>query len=102
MMMLISDWRMGLVTLAGLLVFFLVNTLMQRNEQAVSQRKFNADERLVAKVLGMCRGIAEVKNFDLTKDSTTQVGDAVDECRKAAFGMEGTVGDLHFPAIPGK
>ena len=88
MMMLISDWRMGLVTLAGLLVFFLVNTLMQRNEQAVSQRKFNADERLVAKVLEYVQGIAEVKNFDLTKDSTTQVGDAVDECRKAAFGME--------------
>ena len=87
-MMLISDWRMGLVTLAGLLVFFLVNTLMQRNEQAVSQRKFNADERLVAKVLEYVQGIAEVKNFDLTKDSTTQVGDAVDECRKAAFGME--------------
>ena len=88
MMMLISDWRMGLVTLAGLLVFFLVNTLMQRNEQAVSQRKFNADERLVAKVLEYVQGIAEVKNFDLTKDSTTQVGDVVDECRKAAFGME--------------
>lgn len=79
---------MGLVTLAGLLVFFLVNTLMQRNEQAVSQRKFNADERLVAKVLEYVQGIAEVKNFDLTKDSTTQVGDVVDECRKAAFGME--------------
>ena len=46
MMMLISDWRVGLVTLAGLLVFFLVNTLMQRNEQTVSQRKFNADEEL--------------------------------------------------------
>ena len=61
MMMLISDWRMGLVTLAGLLVFFLVNTLMQRNEQAVSQRKFNADERLVAKVLEYVQGIAEVK-----------------------------------------
>ena len=102
MMMLISDWRMGLVTLAGLLVFFLVNTLMQRNEQAVSQRKFNADERLVAKVLEYVQGIAEVKNFDLTKDSTTQVGDVVDECRKGRLRHGGAVADLHFPAIPGK
>ena len=88
MMMLLSDWRVGLITLAGLLVFLLVNALMQRNEQTVSQRKFNADQRLVAKVLEYVQGIAEVKNFDLTRDTTTQVADAVDECRKAAFGME--------------
>ena len=87
-MMLVYDWRVGLVTLAGLVVFLGVNALMQQKEQAVSQRKFNADERLVAKVLEYVQGIAEVKNFDLTKDSTTQVSDAVEECRKAAFGME--------------
>ena len=86
--MFIADWRMGLITLAGLMVFMLVNAIMQRKEQTVSQRKFNADERLVAKVLEYVQGIIEVKNFDLTKDTTTQVGDAVDESRKAAFGME--------------
>lgn len=87
-MMLIYDWRIGLVTLAGLLVFLLVNALMQRKEQALSQRKFDADERLVAKVLEYVQGIAEVKNFDLTENSTTQVSGAVEEARKAAFGME--------------
>lgn len=87
-MMLLSDWRVGLITLAGLLVFMLVNAIMQRKEQAVSHRKFAADERLVTKVLEYVQGITEVKNFGLTKDTTTQVGDAVEECRKAAFGME--------------
>lgn len=87
-MMLVYDWRIGLITLAGLLVFLGVNALMQRKEQAVSQRKINADERLVTKVLEYVQGIAEIKNFDLTNDSTTQVSDAVEECRKAAFAME--------------
>lgn len=87
-MMLIYDWRIGLITLTGLLIFMGVNSLMQKKEQAVSQRKMNADEHLVAKVLEYVQGIAEVKNFDLTKDSTTQVQDAVEECEKAAFGME--------------
>lgn len=87
-MMLMYDWRIGLITLAGLLVFLAVNALMQREEQAMSQRKFNADERLVARVLEYVQGIAEVKNFDLTGDSTTRVSGAVEECRKAAFGME--------------
>ena len=87
-MMLLFDWRMGLITLAGLLLFFVVNAAMQRAEQTLSQRKFNADERLVSKVLEYVQGIAEVKNFDLTHDSASQVHGAVEEARKASFAME--------------
>ena len=79
---------MGLITLTGLVLFFAVNAAMQRAEQALSQRKFNADERLVSKVLEYVQGIAEVKNFDLTHDSATQVHGAVEEARKASFAME--------------
>ena len=87
-MMFLFDWRMGLITLVGLLLFFAVNAAMQRAEQALSQRKFNADERLVSKVLEYVQGIAEVKNFDLTHDSATQVHGAVEEARRASFAME--------------
>lgn len=87
-MMLFFDWRMGLITLAGLVLFFAVNAAMQKAEQTLSKRKFNADERLVSKVLEYVQGIAEVKNFDLTNDSSTQVHAAVEESRKASFAME--------------
>ena len=87
-MMFLFDWRMGLITLTGLVLFFAVNAAMQRAEQALSQRKFNADERLVSKVLEYVQGIAEVKNFDLTHDSATQVHGAVEEARRASFAME--------------
>ncbi len=87
-MMFVFDWRMGIITLAGLLIFFAVNAAMQHKEQSLAQQKFNADERLVSKVLEYVQGIAEVKNFDLTSDSTTQVHDAVEKARTASFGME--------------
>ena len=87
-MLLLFDWRMGLITLAGLVLFFTINAAMQRAEQTLAQRKCNADERLVSKVLEYVQGIAEVKNFDLTHDSTTQVHNAVEEARKASFAME--------------
>lgn len=87
-MMLFFDWRMGLITLAGLVLFFAVNAAMQKAEQTLSKRKFDADERLVSKVLEYVQGIAEVKNFDLTNDSSTQVHAAVEESRKASFAME--------------
>ena len=87
-MLLLFDWRMGLITLVGLVLFFTINAAMQRAEQTLAQRKCNADERLVSKVLEYVQGIAEVKNFDLTRDSTTQVHNAVEEARKASFAME--------------
>lgn len=87
-MLLLFDWRMGLITLAGLVLFFTINAAMQRAEQTLAQRKCNADERLVSKVLEYVQGIAEVKNFDLTHNSTTQVHNAVEEARKASFAME--------------
>ena len=87
-MLLLFDWRMGLITLAGLVLFFTINAAMQRAEQTLAQRKCNADERLISKVLEYVQGIAEVKNFDLTRDSTTQVHNAVEEARKASFAME--------------
>ena len=87
-MMFLFDWRIGLITLIGLVLFFAVNAAMQQVEQELAQRKFNADERLVSKVLEYVQGIAEVKNFDLTHDSATQVRDAVEKTRKASFAME--------------
>ena len=87
-MLLLFDWRMGLITLAGLVLFFTINAAMQRAEQTLAQRKCNADERLISKVLEYVQGIAEVKNFDLTRDSTTQAHNAVEEARKASFAME--------------
>ena len=87
-MMFFFDWRIGLITLAGLVLFFAINAAMQQTEQDLAKRKFNADERLVSKVLEYVQGIAEIKSFDLIHDSTTQVHSAVEEARQASFAME--------------
>lgn len=88
LMMLFYDWRMGLVTICGMLIFFGVNALGQRAEQNVSKRKLDADQRMVARVLEYVQGIAEVKNYNLTDNQTTQVEDAISASAKASFAME--------------
>lgn len=87
-MMCLYDWRIGIITFAGLAVYMLVNAWMQRVEQKVSQQKQQSDERLVTKVLEYVQGIAEVKNFDLTSQSMSQVHAAVADNARAAFTME--------------
>ena len=58
-MMFLFDWRMGLITLTGLVLFFAVNAAMQRSEQTLSQRKLIAVERRVSLVQEFEQGIAE-------------------------------------------
>ena len=87
-MMLAFDVRIGLIALTGLVIFMLVNGAMQKAEVNVSERKIKADENLVAKVLEYIQGIAEVKNYNLTKNTSTEVRGAIEESRKANFAME--------------
>ena len=87
-MMLLYDWRIGGITIAGILVFMAVNALMQQKEQSVSKRKYLADENLVATVLEYVQGIAEVKNYNLTGNSEAKIHSAVEESKKANFSME--------------
>ncbi len=87
-MMLIFDWRIGLVAVGGLIVFFGVNALMQKNVGKISQRKVNADENLVVRVLEYVQGITEVKSFDLTTDVMKQTNDAIEEAKNASIDAE--------------
>lgn len=87
-MMCLYDWRIGLTALAGMLLFMAVNALGQQAARNVSKRKIDADEHMVAKVLEYVQGIAEVKNYDLTRNETTQIKEAVEESCRASFAME--------------
>ena len=87
-MILLYDWRIGLITIVGILVFMAVNALMQQKEQSVSKRKYLADENLVATVLEYVQGIAEVKNYNFTGNSEAKIHSAVEESKKANFSME--------------
>lgn len=88
LMILVFDVRIGLIAVIGFVLFMIVNGLMQKAETHVSQRKMKADENLVAKVLEFVQGIAEVKNYNLTKDTGTQVRAAIEESRRASYAME--------------
>lgn len=86
--MLFYDWRIGLVGIIGMAIFFVVNSIGQQASQKVSKRKLDADEHMVAKVLEYVQGITEVKNYNLTQNETTQLKDAIEESCKASFALE--------------
>lgn len=84
----VFDIRIGLVTLAGILVFFLVNQAMQRISARVSPMKSKVDEKLVDAVLEYVQGIGVVKSYNLTHQAGQKVDSAIDDCEKVYFRLE--------------
>lgn len=78
-MLLVYDWRIGLVVLVGIGLFFLINSRMQKKSEALSPRKLAADSSLVEKLLEYIQGITEVKAYNLTGSTSKTLNDAIDE-----------------------
>lgn len=89
-MLLLYDWRIGLVVLFGLCLFFAVNTWMQKRSEKISPKKIKADSALVEKLLEYIQGIAEVKAYNLTGKTSEKLNRAIDENRDVNIAMEKT------------
>lgn len=89
-MLLFYDWRIGLVVLAGLLLFFLANSRMQRKSEKVSPRKIAADSGLVEKLLEYIQGIMEVRAYNMTSAQIRKLDAAISENEDCNFTLEKT------------
>ena len=89
-MLLFYDWRIGLVVLAGLLLFFLANSRMQRKSEKVSPRKIAADSGLVEKLLEYIQGIMEVRAYNMTSAQSRKLDAAISENEDCNFTLEKT------------
>ena len=87
-MILIFDWRIGLVLCFGLALFFAVNSAMMNASAAMSKQKVEKDSALVARVIEYIQGIAEVRAYRLTGSQSRQLNKAIDENENANIAME--------------
>ncbi|SDA79355.1 ATP-binding cassette, subfamily B [Lachnospiraceae bacterium G11] len=85
------DIRIALILLAGILVFSMFNSLMQRATKPAAPRVAKAGETLVSAVIEYIQGIAEVKNFNLTEKTAKKLESAIKEKQVADTKMEFTV-----------
>ncbi|MBR1663121.1 MAG: ABC transporter ATP-binding protein [Ruminococcus sp.] len=87
-MILFFDWRIGLILIAGLVVFFTINNRMMRVSADMAKQKLEKDSALVAKVIEYIQGIFEVRTFRLTGSRSRELNTAIDENEKANSAME--------------
>ena len=96
LMILCFDWRIGLISAVGVLVFFLVNSKMQRAGKDISEDKVESDIELVSQIMEYIQGIAEVKSYNLLGTQAKKLNDANDACAKVNTKMELTFIPYHF------
>ena len=82
------DWRVGLLIVGGVALYYLVNHALQRRSEQTTSRKLTGDTVVVERVLEYIRGIAEVKSYSLTGKYNRRLESAIDENAAANIDME--------------
>ena len=82
------DWRVGLLIVGGVALYYLVNHALQRRSEQTTSRKLAGDTAVVERVLEYIRGIAEVKSYSLTGKYNRRLESAIDENAAANIDME--------------
>lgn len=87
-MILCYDWRIGLVVVVGMVLFFLVNHRMHEKNQSLAPKKLKVDTALVEQVIEYVQGIAEVKSYNLTGTTSGKLNEAIDKNADCNIEME--------------
>lgn len=87
-MVLFFDWRIGLVAVVGILLFFGLNSVLQKRSQKLAPIKIASDTDVVEKVLEYVQGISEVRGYNLTGRTSKKLSKAIDENRSINTKME--------------
>ena len=95
LMILCFDWRIGLISAAGVLVFFLINSRMQKAGKSISENKVACDVELVDQIMEYIQGIAEVKSYNLLGAQAKKLNDANKACAEVNTKMEFTFIPYH-------
>lgn len=87
-MLLIFEWRVGLIAAAGIIVYFLIVSAMERKSAVIAPNAQKSQTALTAAVLEYVQGMGVVKSFNLSGKGDKKVQEALEFNRKSNLDME--------------
>ena len=88
LIILIFDWRIGLITVAGIAVYLLVVSAMEKKSAAIADDTQKSQTALIEAVLENIQGMGVIKSFNLSGRGDKKLQDAVEYNRKANLEVE--------------
>ena len=88
LLLLLWNWRIGLIALAGIAVYLLVVSAMEKKSAAVAQDSQKSQTALTEAVLETVQGMSVVKSFNLTGKGDKKLQDALEYHRRSNLQVE--------------
>ena len=85
---LIFDWRIGLIALAGILLYLGVVSAMEKKSAAIADNTQKSQTTLIEAVLENIQGMSVVKSFNLTGKGDKKLQDALEYNRRSNLEVE--------------
>ena len=82
------DWRMGVLCVIGIVMYFIVASYQQKINESVSKKVIYANQKLVNNILEYVQGIGVVKSYNLTGAANKRVKGSIVENRDNILKLE--------------
>jgi len=82
------DWRLGLIVFAGMTIYMLITSSMEKKSRSKSPVRQKNQAKLVSKVIESLQGMSVIKSFNLTGKGDEALRKAIDDNRDSNMAME--------------
>ena len=82
------DYRIGLISLAGIGIFLIVNRWTNISVARVADEKLSADRDMVGVILEYIQGISEIRNYNIIAQNSSRVNKAIERKKNADIAAE--------------
>ena len=87
-MVLVFEWRIGLIALAGIVGYLLVVSSMEKKSAAIAPNAQKSQTKLIEAVLEYVQGMGIIKSFNLSGQGDKKVQDSLEYSRKSFLDIE--------------
>lgn len=87
-MILVFDWRIGLIAAAGICIYLLAVSSMEQKSIAIAPNAQRSQTKLIDAVLEYVQGMGVIKSFNLSGKGDKKVQDALEYNRRSNLDME--------------
>ena len=82
------DWRIGLLALAGMALYLLLLSRMEKQSAKIAPKRQRDEARLVEAVLEQLQGMSVIKSFNLTGKGDKRIRRALEDSRENNLAVE--------------
>ena len=82
------DWRIGLLALAGMALYLLLLSCMEKQSAKIAPKRQRDEARLVEAVLEQLQGMSVIKSFNLTGKGDKRIRQALEDSRENNLAVE--------------